>query len=242
MNISVYPKNKNQKNCLLLVGGSGDTADGFMPLVTKLGEKLSDYSIGTFSFTSKSETESLLDIQSRELEEVLNQLVSEHHFSKIDIFCTSQGAYATVVVLSSHKFDESIRSVIAYDPSDHYVEGDDLHSWTGSQEYVPNRRVVSDELANISGSYKVNVVHLTLRNYGTSGYIEKENSKRSEDNPSGYPRLNTQMIKNFYSKIPVSNKGEYIEVSNVPHAILRDGNIPQNIDSVVDTVSKLLAK
>jgi hypothetical protein len=242
MKISVYPEDKINENCLLLVGGSGDTAKGFEPLVTKLIDQLVNYSICTFSFASKSEVENLLDIQSRELEEVLSQLVTEYHFKKIDIFCTSQGAYSTAKVLASHKFNESISSVIMYDPADYYMDGTNLHSWSGPQEYVPNRKVVSDDLVGILGNYKVNVVHLTLRNHGTDGYLEIEHGKRGEDNPGGYPRLSTQMVKNFFIKIPSANKGEYIEVSDVPHAILRDGNISQNIDSVANTVSTLLAK
>jgi hypothetical protein len=239
MQISIYPAKKYRK-CLVLVGGSGDTVEGFTPLVTKLSERLIDYSICTFNFSTKVEAGSLLDKQAQELEVVLNELVTKHNFIKVDIFCTSQGAYATVKSLSSHKLDNHINNIILYDPADYYLSEIDLHSWSGSSKYLPSKTIVSDELQTISGNMKVHVIHLTLRNYGLHGYLQKEFKDREFDDPSGYPRLNTKMIEAFYAKIPPANKGKYIELSGVPHAILRDGNIATNISTTIETIHSFL--
>ncbi|MBP9670257.1 hypothetical protein KBD75_02555 [Candidatus Woesebacteria bacterium] len=246
MKITIYPSGPIQENCLVLVGGSGDTTEGFQPIVTKISEKLPDYSICTFSFSTHSEAESLLDLQSRELDEVFSEITTKYNFKKIDVFCTSMGAYATIRLLNNKKYQNLINQVIMFDPADYYLSAkfansDDV-TWSGPQEYNPIKPVISSELSTISGNCIVSVVHLTLSNYGVNGYIQKEFKNRGIDDPNGYPRLSTEMVKAFYAKVPTTNSGKYIEQNLVPHAILRDGNIPENLDHVVDLISKLLAK
>lgn len=246
MKITIYPSDPIQENCLVLVGGSGDTTEGFQPIVTKISEKLPDYSICTFTFSTQSETESLLDLQSRELDEVFSEITTKYNFKKIDVFCTSMGAYATIRLLNNKKYQNLINQVIMFDPADYYLSAkfansDDV-TWSGPQEYSPIKPVISSELSTISSNCLVSVVHLTLRNYGVSGYLQKEFKDRGGEDPSGYPRLSTEMVKAFYAKVPTTNRGKYIEQNLVPHAILRDGNIGENLEHVVDLISKLLAK
>lgn len=240
MNISVYPPSSVEGKCLVLVGGSGDNSDGFIPLVNVLSKSLPNHSICRFSFSTPSDIASLLETQSRELTEVITQLISEHNFKIIDLFCTSQGAYSTIRFLSSNKYSNYLNTVIMYDPADYYVMESEPHSWSGSQPYLPSREVISDELSKISGNYKIHVVHLTLRNYGENGYLQSDFSDRGVDELNGYPRLSSGMVESIYAKIPAKNKGEYIEQANVPHAILRDGNIQENLENVTSLVSEIL--
>ncbi len=52
--------------------------------------------------------------------------------------------------------------------------------------------------------------------------------KRGQDNPKLFPRLNTKMVKVFYSNLPKKNRAKYIEDKKIPHGIKRDGNIEKN--------------
>lgn len=110
----------------------------------------------------------------------------------------------------------------------------------GAQEFAPDKPVVSDLLTGIQGNAIVDVVHLTLQNYGAGGYLDDKFEGRGINNLAGSPRLNTTMVKGFINKTPRNNRGQYLEVGNIPHAILRDGNIDQNIQKVLNIVSTLL--
>ncbi len=244
MQLFIDPANKQYSKCLVLVGGSGDTSEGFKPLVAKLLTKITDSSICTFSFSTHSESESLLDLQSRELEEVFSELTTKYDFKEINIFTTSMGAYATTYLLSNNKYSDIIKHVIFYDPADYYISakfaGSNDVTWSGTDLYRPNKEVVSNRLKLINSQTKISVVHLTLRNYSKSGHIDKKFVDRGIDHEGGYPRLNKQMVKHFYHCIPDINRGEYIKETGVPHAILRDGEITANLDKVTSTVSSLL--
>lgn len=244
MQIFIDPENKQYSKCLVLVGGSGDTSVGFMPLVTKLLTKITDSSICTFSFSSHSDSESLLDLQSRELEAVFSELTTKYDFKEINIFTTSMGAYATTYLLSNNRYSDIIKHVIFYDPADYYISAKFADSndvtWSGPDLYRPNKEVVSNRLKLIDSLVKISVVHLSLRNYSKSDYIDKDYSNRGIDHEGGYPRLNKQMVKHFYHCIPTKNQAGYLKETGVPHAILRDGNIQANLDKVTSTVSSLL--
>jgi len=243
MHISIYPK-EQYPECLLLVGGSGDTSEGFLPLVHLLSQKIPTTNICTFTFSSKSKTDSILDIQAKELVEIIEKLSNELRYKSINIFSTSMGAYATIKLLSSNKYANLIDKVIFFDPADYYLSakfGDSSDvTWSGSQPYQPTKVVVSNELMNVTGKVKISVVHLTLRNYGDSGYLMNDFQSRGDDNPAGYPRLSTDMVKHLYNKIPKVNQDSYVELPGVPHAIFRDGNISNNLIITVDTVVQLL--
>lgn len=213
-----------------------------MPLVEALRDKIPNSAVCTFNFSTHSDSESLLDLQSRELEEVFSQLSSNYNFKEINIFTTSMGAYATINLLNHYIYSAPIKHVIFYDPADYYIGAKIADSndstWSGSDIYRPNKEVISNRLKTIKSSSKISVVHLTLKNYSKSGYIDKEFSNRGVDHESGYPRLNKHMVKHFYSCIPTPNKGRYIKEPSVPHAILRDGDISSNLARVTSTIAE----
>lgn len=245
MQIFIEPANKQYSKCLVLVGGDGDTSKIFKPFVTKLLTKITDSAICTFNFSDHAETESLLDLQSRELEAVFSELTTNYDFKEINIFTTSMGAYATTYLLSNNKYSNIIKNVIFYDPADYYISakfaGSNDSTWSGPDLYRPNKEVVSNRLKHIDSQAKISVVHLTLRNYSKSGYIDKDFADRGIDHVGGYPRLNKQMVKHFYHCIPKNNQAEYIKEPNVPHGgIVRDGNIQANLDKVSTTCADLL--
>lgn len=247
MKINLLPEERKTEKCLVLVGGSGDTAEKFESLARALGEKLGGFVICTFTMSSEvGEGESLLNKQAEELREVMEQLATK--FEEIDLFCTSMGAYATVKVLGEEKYYPFIKKVIMFDPADYHVSDkfqfatpDSEITWSGYQEYEPKDKPIVEELKNYEGKAKIDVVHLVVRNHGQKGYIEKEYGDRGKDNPSGYPRLNTEMVKRFYENAPERNMGKYTEVNNLPHGFLRDGDIAKNLERVVDVVVSLIS-
>ena len=64
MKITLYKSKIKSKKCLVLIGGSGDSTKKFIPLVKSLNEKLKNFSICTFTFTTKSRTENIFELQS----------------------------------------------------------------------------------------------------------------------------------------------------------------------------------
>jgi len=83
---------------------------------------------------------------------------------------------------------------------------------------------------------KVDVVNFTLRNYTKKGYA----MDRGKDDPNNFERLNNKMVKSFYDKTPIKNRGKYIEINRIPHAIMRDGNVKENVKKVGDLLFKLI--
>lgn len=225
------------------MGGDGDTIEVLSRLASNLASSLSNYQICTFDFSTETTSdERLLDIQTKELELVCHQLFDKHHVADITIWCTSRGAYATSKLLASGKFNDKISHVIMYDPADYYASISNNGTWSGYQDYSPNSQVVSDVLTKIKGNTIVDVVHLTLRNYGPNGYFEVEYKNRGKSNPLGFPRLNSQMVKSFYSKIPQKNKGVYLEYKSIPHGFVRDGDLQKNYERVVKSITSLISK
>jgi hypothetical protein len=248
MKIKLTPPPPLRGKCLVIVGGSGDTAEKFSPLTDSLAKELPDYTICSFGLSSKVEEDNnLLEVQVRELEEVFDQLISQYAFVEYTIFCTSMGAYSTIRILNNPKYSELISTVIFFDPADYYT-GEELKfanadseiTWSGYADYSPTQPVISSELKDYNGQATMHVVHLTVKNHGPSGYVEDVKRFRGDDSPGGHPRLNTNMVKKYYSNIPKPNLGEYLEVPNLPHALVRDGNISRNISKTTNTVKKLL--
>lgn len=229
-----------------MVGGSGDTANKIQPLADLLSEKLPNHTICSFSLSQGSEEgTSVLDSQSQQLVEVIAELSSSHRFASYDLFCTSMGAYPAVKLLLDPQFSRLIRRAIFFDPADYYLSAnfsdpDKEFAWSGSQDYSPIEPVISDELTKYRGEATIDVVHLTIRNYSSGGYVHDDYGKRGEDTPSAYPRLNTSMVKRFYDSTPAQNRGKYLEVNNLPHAISRDGKVSENLSKVSDLVQELL--
>lgn len=244
MQISIEPANKQYSKCLVLVGGSGDTVEGFAPLVTEFSKLITETAFCSFNFSTTCSEGSLLDLQSQELQEVFKELTTKNDFKEINIFTTSMGAYATIYLLSDNKYSDILKHVIFYDPADYYISAKFADSndvtWSGPDIYRPNKEVVSNRLKLIDSNAKISVVHLSLRNYSKSDYIDKDYSNRGIDHEGGYPRLNKQMVKHFYHCIPAKNQAGYIKEAGVPHAILRDGDIAANLSKVSTTCADLL--
>jgi hypothetical protein len=229
---------------LLLVGGSGDTAEIFRPLVEKLSLKLPEHEIATFSLSSGvGDGENLLEAQTGELTEVMRQLIDAGRFMKYDIFCTSMGAFPTIKLLIDPDLNNQIRKVVFFDPADYYLsasfsKAEGEITWSGSKRYLPEEPVISGELNKYKGEAVIDVVHLTLRNWSSDGYLDKEYRDRGRDYPGAFPRLSTDMVKSFYEMAPKKNRGKYVEVGGVPHGFMRDGNVQKNIERVVEELEK----
>lgn len=241
MKLILNPPNTKNEKCLVLIGGVGDPAEIFEPLVAKLASRLPDHTICTFTFSQKSSDISLLNLQSNELSEVLNQLIIHHDFKTLDLWCTSMGSYATVNVLIDPTYSKHVTHAIFFDPADYYL--DDLAmdveqetTCSGYQDYHPTSPTISTQMSKLASKTIVDVVHLSVRNHGRSGYIEAEYSRRNIDNPTGFTRLNTRMVKSFYNNTPLINRGRYLEINKLPHAIFRDGDVEYNLQTITDHV------
>ena len=247
MFLHFYPTTPKDK-CLVLVGGLGDTVEIFQPLVNEMSQLLPDHSICTFDLSpSTQDKRGLLEVQTEELKEVFKDLTDKYHFSQLDIWCTSMGAYATTKLMVDPQFAGRLNHVIFFDPAAYYLTstfgtpGEEV-TWSGHMDYQPREPVVSDMLTKLSSNVKVDVVHLTVRNHSSKGYIYSDYGKRGEDTPGEYPRLNTEMVKKFYSNLPDHNKGKYVEVNHLPHGFVRDGDIGDNLKKVAQVTADLLAK
>lgn len=245
MEIQLYPDRKKLKKCLILVGGSGDSIDSLQPLVRAISNVLPEHLICSFTFSSESNVD-LLKQQSVELQQVLSKLESNCNFDAYDIFATSMGAYATVELLQDKQVCQKINSVIFFDPADYYQNlkiksADEEITWSGYQPYKPIKPTISDKLMNLSTHLpSIHVVHCIVRNHGINGYVDSTHTMRDIDHSEAYSRLSTNMVKAFLLKAPFANQGQYLEVNNMPHGFLRDGNIQNNITIVASLIKRLL--
>lgn len=239
MKLILNPPSTTKSKCLVLIGGVGDPAEIFDPLVTKLVSTLTDHVICTFTFSQQSQDISLLEKQSHELQEVIGQLINEQNFKILDLWCTSMGSYATVKALLDQDYAQSISHAIFFDPADYYLDDqaqdvEQENTWSGYQQYNPSKPTVSSTLPALQSNVIIDVVHLVVRNHSSSGYLESDYNRRSLDNPDGFPRLNTEMVKAFYTHTPQKNRGKYLEINNLPHAIFRDGNVTHNLQTITN--------
>lgn len=247
MRIHLFPSDEVREKCLLLVGGSWDTAERFIPLVSLLNKRLSQHTICTFTMSSScKDGESLLGKQAAELGEVMEKLISQQRFVKYDLFCTSMGAYAVVKALINPVHSHVFNKVIFFDPADYYLSSnfgsaDGELTWSGYMEYLPTEPLVSDELKKYRGEATIHVAHLTVRNHGSGGYVGAKYEDRGKDHPEAFPRLNTEMVKKFYESTSLKNRGRYVEVGGLPHGFIRDGDIQDNLVKVADLIAELLA-
>ncbi len=247
MKLHLSPSHKAKSICLVLIGGVGVPAEIFIPLTTLLDSKLKNHSICTFTFSQNTKTIPLLEKQTIELENVLDELVSTHKIKHLDLWCTSMGAYSTVKAITNPKYNQYLNHTIFFDPADYYLNDhalsvDDEFTWSGYQHYNPISPTLSQTLSTISSNIIINVTHLTVKNHNESGYLEKEYSLRNMSNPRAYPRLSTDMVKQFYKNIPANNRGKYQEIDHLPHAIFRDGDINYNLTTIASQLIEALSK
>jgi hypothetical protein len=175
-----------------------------------------------------------------DLKSVLNYLIKNKGNNKFDLVCTSMGSVSAVLMLNDNDFDKYITNVIMLDPADYLVDlgQKEGKTWTGYDKYDIGANTLSRLMSNINSDVKVHAINFKIRNYSEKGYAPE--SKRSVDNPKLYSRLNNDMVKVFFDRTPIKNKGEYIEDNNLPHAFLRDGIINNNIKIVFDYISNIL--
>lgn len=228
-----YFEKKGSNVLLIIIGGSGDKKDKFNLLVKKLVRTGFTDNILTFSFRGY-ENEKFLPLkqQIRDLEEVLDFVGDRYHFSNVLLCCTSAGAVSCSFALANRKYQNLVSKAIFLDPADYSVDEleryEGVYAWNGASVYNPDREVVSDILKNIAGDVIVDVVRFSIRNSIGDGYAKD----RGRDYPGLFPRLNEKMVRAFYDKLPPANKGTYIEINNLPHAFMRDGNVSKNYDEI----------
>jgi pimeloyl-ACP methyl ester carboxylesterase len=233
-----YPAITPSTQTLVIVGGSGDTKEKLTPLALNLKPILPHHNLCTFSFSNPEENN--LPAQIPELESIINFLLSHTPTKKIHIFATSMGAYSTCHLLINPKFVPFIRQVILFDPADYYLDQTQDFCWSGADDYLPKAPTNADLLNKIKSQVKIDVVHLTLKNYGPKGYLAKKYRDRGEGHQHGFPRLNTKMVKTFYTNLPPKNRGQYLEFDGIPHGFIRDGKITQNLKKTTQIIDNLL--
>lgn len=231
---------KNSNDAIVIIGGTGDHKDYFNDLAIQLLEKCHKI-IVEFSFRGYEEGKFItLKQQVLDLREVASFLISEKNIQNINLVCTSAGAYSASYMLVDKEFSNSVSKAIFIDPADYFIANENKYgepsTWSGVDKFDVNFKTSSDLLTKIKSEVKVDVVYFTIRIYGKDGY-SKDGVK---DNPKLFPRLNAQMVKKFFSNTPNRNKGQYIEVNNIPHAIKRDGDANKNIKRLSDLIYKLI--
>lgn len=113
---------QNSDKTIIIVGGDGDTKDSFITLVEKLIAKNIKQNIITFSFRGVEEDQIFpLHNTVSDLKEVTGW-VKQNLSGKIDIVCTSAGAYSTVHVITDSNHYDLINRVIFVDPADYYIK------------------------------------------------------------------------------------------------------------------------
>lgn len=243
LELSLY--NNHHPRCLVLIGGVGDPAEIFNPLVQLLLPKLSNHTICTFTFSQTSLDLPLLKQQSLELENVLDQLIANPEIKALDLWCTSMGSFSTVQALTNPKYNQYLKNAVFFDPADYYLDDyvysvDSENTWSGYQKYAPSKPTISQEMSKITSNVRVSIIHLTVRNHSKVGYLERSYGKRNQDHENGYPRLNTEMVKVFFTNTPKHNQAKYLEMNYLPHAIFRDGDIEYNLKTIASQLHSLV--
>lgn len=229
---------------LILVGGSGDDARSFDPLIAELHKVLPHIHVVTFSFLGTiTQRDVPLHSQVNDLKQVLTQSIQRNN-KKVYIAATSQGAYSTTHTLVDDVLGSYISRCIFIDPADYYIDDtiktSQVRTWSGVMSYLPNKKTISSLMKEIKSNVIIDVIHFTLRNYGKDGYGNP--NERGDDNPHMFPRLNTNMVQSFYLNAPEKNRGQYIENNSLPHAFTRDGDIPKNWKILSELIQQRILK
>lgn len=228
---------------IIIAGGDGDDKDTFDLLIDSLREKGVKNHFITFSYSGLDDPRKFsLPETVNDLKEILDFSVAIEGVEDIKILATSMGAYCTSIITSDPNYSRKISEILFLDPADCYLDEKIVSTWEGPREYKldPSRKTASQTLRDLTANTKIHIAHLTLRNYGPDGYIEKEYKDRGKDHESMYPRLNTNMVKSFYENTPEKNRGEYREVKDTPHGIFRDGDIEKNIENIGKLIMEIL--
>jgi hypothetical protein len=234
--------NVDSDSTLIFVGGDGDGKNKFDPIIKRLFSKGYQSNILTYTYRGLDEGEQTsLNQKTIDLEEVLDFAQNKLGTKTIKLFCTSMGSWATVKVIINKRYNKFITDVFLLDPCDYYqkesaIDTEIAYHWKGYENYKPEGPVLSDHMKGITSDVRVRVVSLIVRNYSRNGYNSDKSLERGKTTDGFYPRLNIEMVKAFYAKTPDKNKGGFVELDNLPHAFMRDGDVHDN----VQRISKLI--
>ena len=151
------------------------------------------------------------------------------------------GSISTTLLAINKKYNSFLRQIIYLDPADYLLSQNSEKkgkTWAGFDKFDSEAKTISSEMQKITSDVKVHVVSFTIRNYGPDGYPPPK--ERSKDNPKLFSRLNNEMVRAFYNKTPVNNRGKFEENEKLPHPFARDGNITKNEERVARLITKLL--
>lgn len=236
--ISLNHYNYGSDRVLVLVGGSGDNKEKLAPFVEQLEQLSLALDYVTFTFCGNdTDVEHPIHQQEDELERLLEWV--QPKYKSIVIVCTSAGAFSTSLILAKSNQKYTIERAIYLDPADYPLDSAVWEGWNGHSEYNPSGPTASTKLAEVQGGVVIDVIYFTIRNFSVDGYVEP--GKRGIDHPSLFTRLNGEMVRSFYNNTPERNQGYYLELPNLPHAFLRDGEVVQNIGTLADLIAALLS-
>lgn len=236
--------NTASSDILLFVGGSGDSKDSYTNLISRLEPIFPLHKIITFSFKGVEDNSDLPLVQQvGDLMEICDEIINKSDTS-ISLIATSNGAFSASHIIIDNRYGAYFKDIVLLDPADHYVDtqetGRSSKTWTGLQKYLPTKATSSSLMKKIASEIKVHVVNFTIRNYGVDGYVADK--ERGIDNVKMVSRLNNDMVKSFYEQTPLINRGFYIEDNSLPHAFMRDGDVDENIDRIINILRKCILK
>jgi len=245
--LDYFESNVASDQVVIIVGGSGDTRTNFIDLAEALIKAKLPSNIANFSFRGREENIGYnLGQQVLDLEEVIKYLMTKKGNKGIKLVCTSQGAYSTTWIASTTKYAPFISDIVYLDPADYHLIPDfNLDSkadmtWSGFEDFKPRSNTAANLLNGLGPSTQVSVIHFKLRNHGPEGYSSPLYSERGIDTEEMFPRLNRDMVKNFYDNTPSNNSKTYFEIPGLPHAFLRDGDIAKNTEKIVEVILECL--
>lgn len=229
------------KNSHVVIFFNGDGARGdFQNIPEQLISLRLNYDYVTFYYRGVREgKERSINDYIIDAQELLEHFRADRDYTSYVFIATSAGASVVANIVPEPIVPVS--QVILIDPADYYVSpiGSTGLTWDGESEYLPENPVFSDSMKSIDSSVeKVDVIGFSLKNTLNHQYAPHE--KRHIDQEGYYSRLNQQMVRAFYDKVPDVQKGKFRSVNEIPHAFMRDGNIRKNIRSLVRLLTNLL--
>ncbi len=234
--------NNDSQSLVLFLSGDGMTND-FEGISKRLNEENSAHDY--LSFTYRGSEEDIIQSLPTIIED--SDTIAKQFFTKykeVHLVCTSTGAVPSIFLLCNPEWNAKIRKVVFLDPADYYMPTSNdtqlvgNYPWGGAAAYSPTHKTVSNMLLEYNGSALIHVAGFTLRNTNGESYYPSE--MRHLDHEGGFPRMNQEMVKAFYEKIPTQNKGEYLTLNDVPHAYVRDGMIEKNLSVLTELITELL--
>jgi len=229
----------SSSNIIIFINGDKDIKDSFYPIINKVKNLTTDYSLACFSFRGRETNSKYIHKQLiLDLEEVLDYIIKQG-FTKISLLATSSGFVSTAFILPQEKYSQYIKTVIFLDPADYPLIGKKI-TWSSKHKFKPKGTLVSSQLKNITSNVKIHTIFFALKTWDTklNKIVRAENLNSS--NPSHITRMNIKMTKNIYNTIPPINKGKWVEDKILPHAFERDYDVENNQNIIANYVVNLV--